>query len=53
MSAKRPVLYVGGGIMLADATAELRQLVDHLQIPVAHTLMGRAHFRTIIRSCSA
>jgi acetolactate synthase-1/2/3 large subunit len=25
MSAKHPVLYVGGGIMLADATAELRQ----------------------------
>jgi acetolactate synthase-1/2/3 large subunit len=41
LSAKRPVLYVGGGIMLADATAELRQFVDHLQIPVAHTLMGK------------
>ncbi|MGE5144486.1 MAG: thiamine pyrophosphate-binding protein, partial [Acidobacteriota bacterium] len=40
-SAKRPVLYVGGGIMLADATAELREFVDHLQIPVAHTLMGK------------
>ena len=36
-----PVLYVGGGIMLADATAELREFVDHLQIPVAHTLMGK------------
>src|SRR5512132_2195043 len=41
VAAKRPVLYVGGGIMLADATAELRELVDHLQIPVAHTLMGK------------
>jgi acetolactate synthase-1/2/3 large subunit len=40
-SAKRPVLYIGGGIMLADATAELRAFVDHLQIPVAHTLMGK------------
>ncbi len=40
-AAKRPVLYVGGGIMLADATAELRELVDHLQIPVAHTIMGK------------
>ena len=39
--AKRPVLYVGGGVMLADATAELRELVDHLQIPVAHSLMGK------------
>ena len=41
VAAKRPVLYVGGGIMLADATAELREFVDHLQIPVAHTLMGK------------
>lgn len=40
-AAKSPVLYVGGGIMLADATAELRAFVDHLQIPVAHTLMGK------------
>jgi acetolactate synthase-1/2/3 large subunit len=39
--AKRPLLYVGGGIMLADASAELREFVDHLQIPVAHTLMGK------------
>jgi acetolactate synthase-1/2/3 large subunit len=40
-AAKKPVLYVGGGIMLADATAELREFVDHLQIPVAHTVMGK------------
>jgi acetolactate synthase I/II/III large subunit len=40
-AAKRPVLYVGGGIMLADATAELREFVDHLQIPVAYSLMGK------------
>jgi len=39
--AKRPLLYVGGGIMRADATAELRAFVDHLQIPVAYTLMGK------------
>jgi acetolactate synthase-1/2/3 large subunit len=41
LAAKKPVLYVGGGIMLADATAELREFVDQLQIPVAHTLMGK------------
>jgi acetolactate synthase-1/2/3 large subunit len=41
LGAKRPLLYVGGGIMLAGATAELRAFVDHLQIPVAHTLMGK------------
>ncbi|HTR58822.1 MAG TPA: thiamine pyrophosphate-binding protein [Casimicrobiaceae bacterium] len=41
VSARHPVLYVGGGIMLADATEELREFVDHMQIPVAHTLMGK------------
>jgi len=41
VSANRPLLYVGGGVLLADAAAELRELVDHLQIPVAHTLMGK------------
>ena len=39
--AERPVLYVGGGIVLADAANELREFVDHLQIPVAHSLMGK------------
>jgi acetolactate synthase-1/2/3 large subunit len=40
-SARKPLLYVGGGIMLADAAAELRAFVDHLGIPVAHSLMGK------------
>ncbi len=39
--AERPVLYVGGGIVLAGAAEELRKFVDHLQIPVAHSLMGK------------
>ncbi|MBZ4317681.1 hypothetical protein LAM21_25035, partial [Mycobacterium tuberculosis] len=33
--AKSPVFYVGGGIMLADAADELRELVDSLNMPVA------------------
>lgn len=41
VDAKNPVFYVGGGIMLADASKELRELVDHLNIPVAHSLMGK------------
>jgi acetolactate synthase-1/2/3 large subunit len=41
LEAKRPVLYAGGGVMLAHATRELAELVDHLQLPVAHTLMGK------------
>ncbi|MBB6093516.1 acetolactate synthase-1/2/3 large subunit [Povalibacter uvarum] len=40
-SAKKPLLYVGGGILLADAAKELRDFVDHLGIPVAHSLMGK------------
>jgi acetolactate synthase-1/2/3 large subunit len=35
------VIYAGGGVIGADATTELRSFVDHLQIPVAHTLMGK------------
>ena len=41
VTAQHPVLYVGGGIIRADASAELREFVDHLQIPVAYTLMGK------------
>ena len=39
--AKSPVLYVGGGIILAKAAQELRDFVDHMAIPVAHSLMGK------------
>ncbi|MET0660992.1 MAG: thiamine pyrophosphate-binding protein [Steroidobacteraceae bacterium] len=39
--ARRPLLYVGGGVLLADACAELRTFVDHMQMPVAHSLMGK------------
>jgi acetolactate synthase-1/2/3 large subunit len=41
VSAKNPLIYVGGGILLADASGELQELVDHLSIPVAYTLMGK------------
>jgi len=40
-SAQRPLVYAGGGVMLADAAEELRELVDHLGLPVAHSLMGK------------
>ena len=39
--AENPVLYVGGGILLAKAAEELQAFVDHMQIPVAHSLMGK------------
>jgi acetolactate synthase I/II/III large subunit len=38
--AKRPVLYAGGGVIAADASAELRELVRLTGIPVTMTLMG-------------
>ena len=41
LGAKKPLLYVGGGILLADAATEMRELAEHLQLPVAHTLMGK------------
>lgn len=39
--AKRPVLYAGGGVLSARATAELAALAEALDVPVAHTLMGK------------
>src|SRR5438876_158 len=40
LSARRPVLYVGGGVISADASAELREVAERSQIPVADTLTG-------------
>ncbi len=38
--AKRPMLYVGGGIISGEASVELREFAERTQIPVATTLMG-------------
>jgi len=43
--ADNPVIYGGGGILLAQASEELRAFVDHMQIPVAHSLMGKGALR--------
>ncbi len=42
--AKRPVLYVGGGVLKARAAAELRVLAELTGIPVVTTLMARGAF---------
>jgi acetolactate synthase-1/2/3 large subunit len=42
--APRPVLYVGGGVLKAAASAELRRLADLTGIPVVTTLMARGAF---------
>jgi len=39
--AEHPLVYAGGGILLADAAEELRELVEHLGLPVAHSIMGK------------
>jgi acetolactate synthase-1/2/3 large subunit len=40
LTAKRPYIYTGGGVLMSNATAELRTLVDMLGCPVTNTLMG-------------
>jgi len=42
--AEKPVLYVGGGTLNADACEELRQLAEATRIPVVTTLMGKSAF---------
>ncbi|GAA4619572.1 acetolactate synthase large subunit [Saccharopolyspora hordei] len=42
--AQRPVLYVGGGVIKAEAHAELRELAERTGIPVVTTLMARGAF---------
>ncbi|WP_268778042.1 acetolactate synthase large subunit [Sphaerimonospora mesophila] len=42
--ARRPVLYVGGGVHKAGASAELRELAEITGIPVVTTLMARGTF---------
>ncbi len=44
MKAKRPVLYVGGGVIKAEATKELHKLATTGQLPVVTTLMARGAF---------
>ena len=40
LAAKRPYIYTGGGVILGNASAELRELCDLLGYPVTNTLMG-------------
>src|SRR5216110_3776033 len=42
--AKKPVLYVGGGVISSDASAELRELAELGQFPLTQTLMGLGAF---------
>jgi acetolactate synthase-1/2/3 large subunit len=42
--SERPILYVGGGTLNADACAELRTLAEVARLPVITTLMGKSAF---------
>jgi acetolactate synthase I/II/III large subunit len=42
--AKRPVIVIGGGVISADAAAELRSLAEALQAPVVTTWQGKSGF---------
>ena len=44
MQAEKPVLYVGGGVILSDGAEELTELAKKLHIPVTMTLMGLGAF---------
>jgi acetolactate synthase I/II/III large subunit len=43
-ASQRPVLYVGGGVIRAEASEELRALAELTEIPVVTTLMARGAF---------
>lgn len=42
--AKYPVILAGGGIVLAEAVPELKELAENLSLPVVSTLMGKDCF---------
>jgi acetolactate synthase-1/2/3 large subunit len=50
-TAERPVFYVGGGVIKADASAALAALVEATGIPVVTTLMARGAFPDSDRRC--
>jgi tartronate-semialdehyde synthase len=41
LEAERPILMPGGGVIIADASEELVELAEYLQIPVSPTYMGK------------
>ena len=45
LQAERPMIYSGGGVILANAAPELNALVDLLGFPITNTLMGLGGYR--------
>lgn len=44
MQAKKPLLYIGGGVITSGAEMELKELAQRIQAPVTWTLMGIGAF---------
>ncbi len=44
LKAHRPIIYVGGGVIMANASDELRKVVKTLGYPLTNTLMGLGAF---------
>jgi acetolactate synthase-1/2/3 large subunit len=44
LQARRPVIHAGQGVLYAEASAELKELAELLQIPVMTTLEGKSAF---------
>jgi len=51
LAAKRPIFYVGGGVIHAGGTAELKALVETLSVPITITLMGLSCFPSAHPNC--
>ncbi len=45
LNAERPMIYTGGGVILANASGELNRFVDMLGFPCTNTLMGLGGYR--------
>jgi acetolactate synthase-1/2/3 large subunit len=46
LTAERPMIYAGGGVVLANASEELNRFVELLDFPVTTTLMGLGGYRS-------
>ena len=44
LASKRPLLYIGGGVISSNASGELKELAELLDLPVTSTLMGLGGF---------
>ena len=49
-NSKKPLIYFGGGVISANASEELREFVDHFNLPAVSTLMGLGAVDTQHRS---